>query len=133
MTNPLSSIKTTLHRHRKQLIVSGLLYGVLWSVILFFTWPEAPQFITWLDLISGIILIFLAQQVFTGQHGYINNSILMQSLELASLVYAIIWTFIIMIFIEIDIGELLLPLDAISLYALTLLLVKIWQGDTTPI
>jgi len=133
MTNPLSSIKTTLHRHRKQLIVFGLLYGVLWSVILFFTWPEGPQFITWLDLASGVILMFLAHQVFTGQHSYINNSILMQFLELASLVYAILWTFIIMIFIEVDIGELLLPLDVISLYALTLLLVKIWKGDTTPI
>lgn len=133
MANPLTSIKNKLVRYRKKLVAFGLLYGVMWSVVLFFTWPEAPQFITWLDLGSGLILIFLAHQVLKGSHSYINNSILMQSLELASLVYAIIWTFIIMIFIEIDIGELLLPLDAISLYALALLLMKIWKGDTNPI
>ncbi len=133
MINPASYIKAKAHQYRKHLIISGLLYGVVWSIILFFTWHEGPELFTWLDLISGIILVFIAYKISKDSYHFINGNILLRILELACLVYAIIWTFIIILIFELDIGELLLPIDAISLYALILILMKIWKSDATPI
>ncbi|HFD10844.1 MAG TPA: hypothetical protein ENJ32_00005 [Crenotrichaceae bacterium] len=133
MLSPVSYFKAKFHQYRKHLIVVGLLYGVVWSIILFFTWPDAPEYLAWFDLVSGVILIYLAYQVAKEQYHFINSNMFFLILELASLVYAIIWTFVIMIVFELDIGELQLPFDAISLYALILMLNKVWKGDATPI
>ena len=141
LTEPATSIKPTdpsgLSRYREVvwkkpvsafllrcIMVGGVLYTVLWSLLLYFGWKGSPDFITWLDLITGIFLTQLAFFLYRGSD-ITRKSKLLRLIYLASLFYATTWTVIVMFVFGV---EILLPLDFISLYVTVSLMRQLWRS-----
>ncbi len=111
-------------RLSKYLMVGGVAYTVLWSILLYFGWKGSPDFITWLDLITGVFLLHLACQLYRATD-ITRNGKLLRWLQLASLLYATAWTLIVMLVFGV---EILLPLDFVSLFATISLMRRLWRS-----
>ncbi len=116
-------------KYARQIFAFGLVYHVLWSVAIYFGWEDSPQIITWLDLVSGAVLLYLAYGIHTGKYPLLPGNLPLKLLELASLAYASAWTVVIMGFMEVELADLLLPLDFISLLVTTTLFLKILKHE----
>ena len=107
-------------------MIFGLQYSVLWSVIIYFIWDTGPEIFTVLDLIAGIVIIHISYRIYKEKP--VTKSFLYMALILACLTYNSVWTLAIMLFLEIDLAGLGLPLDIVSLYATVGLAYSIWHS-----
>ncbi len=114
-------ISATFHRYA---MVGGVGYTVLWSILLYFGWKGSPDFITWMDLITGIFLTQLAYQLHQGAD-IARKGKLLRVIYFASLLYATAWTLIVMFVFG---SEILLPLDFISLFVTISLMRQLWRS-----
>jgi len=105
-------------------MVGGVIYTVIWSVLLYFGWKGSPQFITWADLVTGVILLHLAYQLYKAIDISQNRKVV-RLIQLASLLYATTWTLIVMFVFGV---EILLPLDFVSLYVTISLMRQLWRS-----
>jgi|GEM_PF-2755286 len=96
----------------KWMMMAGVTYTVIWSILLYFGWKGSPNWITWMDLATGAVLIHLVYLLHR-ETDFSHLSLLLRILQMISLFYATAWTVIIMFMFGV---EILLPLDFISLY-----------------
>jgi len=102
---------------------------VLWSLIIYFIWEDGPFIFTVLDAIAGIVIIHIGYRIYKNMPELISYNLVYVTLALASLIYNSVWTLVIMLFLEIDLAGLGLPLDLISLYATLTMTYKIWNDS----
>jgi hypothetical protein len=112
---------------KKYIMIFGLQYSVLWSLIIYFIWDTGPEIFTVLDLIAGIVIIHISYRIYKDKS--VVESYLYTALALACLIYNSVWTIAIMLFLEIDLAGLGLPLDIISLYATCGLAYSVWHSE----
>ncbi len=112
---------------KKYIMIFGLQYSVLWSLIIYFIWDTGPEIFTVLDLIAGIVIIHISYIIYKDKP--VVESYLYTALTLACLIYNSVWTIAIMLFLEIDLAGLGLPLDIISLYATCGLAYSVWHSE----
>jgi hypothetical protein len=117
-----------MQKFKKFIMIFGLEYSVLWSVIIYFLWDEGPFVYTVLDAIAGIVIIYIGYKIYKDKPVTKGNDYLYTALVLVSLIYNSIWTLVIMLFLEIDLAGLGLPLDLISLYATCTLAYRVWES-----
>jgi len=115
-----------MQKFKKFIMIFGLQYSVLWSVIIYFIWDAGPVIFTVLDSIAGFVIIHISYRIY--KDAPVAKSFLYTALILASLVYNSLWTLAIMLFLEIDLAGLGLPLDIISLYATVGLTYSVWHS-----
>lgn len=120
-------MKYNLKTLPNSLMISGLLYPVVWMALLYFAWVTEPLIISELDLVTSFIILVTAFGLYKNRE-VISHNIVIRLLQVGSLIYATIWTVIIMFIYESAIAGALLPIDLISLYATTTLAVKIWKA-----
>ncbi len=111
------------------ILIFGMEYSVLWSLIIYLIWEDGPFIFTVLDAIAGIVIIHLGYHLYKGNSELFSYNLIYITLVLASLVYNSLWTVVIMLFLEIDLAGLGLPLDLISLYATLTMTYKIWESS----
>ncbi len=111
---------------QKFIMIFGLQYSVLWSLIIYLIWDAGPEIFTVLDLIAGIVIIHISYIIYKDKP--VVESYLYTALTLACLIYNSVWTIAIMLFLEIDLAGLGLPLDIISLYATGGLAYSVWHS-----
>ncbi len=78
-----------------------------------------------LDLIAGIVILHISYRIYNDNP--VVESYLYSALVLVCLIYNSVWTVIIMLFLEIDLAGLGLPLDIVSLYATCGLAFRVWS------
>jgi len=118
-----------MKKFNKFIIIFGMEYSVLWSAIIYFIWEDGPFIFTVLDAIAGIVIIHLGYKIYRDTPDLISYNLFYLTLLLASLIYNSIWTLVIMLFLEIDLAGLGLPLDLISLYATLTMTYKVWNSS----
>ena len=96
----------------KWTMMAGVTYTVIWSILLYFGWKGSPNWITWMDLATGAVLMHLVYLLHR-ETDLSHLSLFLRILQMISLFYATAWTVIIMFMFGV---EILLPLDFISLY-----------------
>ncbi|KXJ40024.1 MAG: hypothetical protein AXA67_13375 [Methylothermaceae bacteria B42] len=106
-------------------MAGGVAYTVIWSVLLYFGWTDSPTIILWCDVITGIILLHLAYDIYHRGDRFTETRLLVRLIRLISLLYASAWTVIIMFTFG---SELLLPFDLISLYITLSLSYALWKS-----
>jgi hypothetical protein len=116
-----------MNKFKKIIMIFGLQYSVLWSIIIFFIWDTGSVIFTELDLIAGVVIIHISYRIYKNKP--VTKSFLYTALILASLIYNSLWTLVIMIFLEIDLAGLGLPLDMLSLYATCGLAYSVWHSE----
>lgn len=109
--------ESKLRRINNFLLVFGILYSVVWTFIVYFIWEDSPKIFTVLDALTDIVLVHMVFVILKRGRFRISRIMALRQAQLFSLIYATIWTVAIMLTLELDIGEMLLPLDFISLYA----------------
>jgi len=117
-----------MKKFQKFIMIFGLEYSVLWSVIIYFIWENSPFVFTVLDTIAGIVIIHLGYKIYKNASEPVSYNLAYVALILASLIYNSIWTIVIIFSVEIDLAGLSLPLDLISLYATITMTYKIWNS-----
>ncbi len=116
-----------MDKFKKFIMIFGLEYSVLWSIIIYYIWDTGPFIFTILDAIAGIVIIHIGYKVYKDKPVTTGSDYLYTALVLASLVYNSVWTLVIMFFLEIDVAGLGVPLDLISLYATCMMTYQVWQ------
>jgi len=117
-----------MHKFKKFIMIFGLEYSVLWSVIIYFLWVDGPVIFTILDSIAGIVILFLGYEVYKDKPVLFTYDHIYVALVLLSLIYNSVWTLVIMLFLEIDLAGLGLPMDLISLYATLTMTYQVWRA-----
>ena len=97
-------------------MIFGLIYSVLWTVAVYYICDDSPVIFTVLDVLTDLVLLYIAYDIYKQKRFKLRESLALRLAQLFSLAYATVWTLVIMSSLEIDIDELLLPLDLISLY-----------------
>ncbi len=118
-----------MKKFNKFILIFGMEYSVLWSLIIYLIWEDGPFIFTVLDAIAGVVIIHLGYNLYKNSPELVSYNLIYVALVLASLVYNSIWTVVIMLFLEIDLAGLGLPLDLISLYATLTMTYKIWESS----
>jgi len=116
-----------MDKFKKFIMIFGLEYSVLWSVIIYYIWDTGPFIFTILDAIAGVVIIHIGYKVYKDKPVTKGSDYLYTALVLASLVYNTVWTLVIMLFLEIDVAGVGVPLDLISLYATCTMTYQVWQ------
>jgi len=116
-----------MQKFKKIIMIFGLQYSILWSLIIYFIWDTGPEIFTVLDLIAGIVLMHISYRIYKDDS--VTKSFLYSALILACLIYNSVWTLAIMLFLEIDLAGFGLPLDIISLYATCGLAYSVWHSE----
>ncbi len=114
-----------MQKFKKIIMLFGLQYSVLWSLIIYFIWDAGPEIFTVLDLIAGIVILHISYRIYNDNP--VVESYLYSALVLVCLIYNSVWTVVIMLFLEIDLAGLGLPLDIVSLYATCGLAFRVWS------
>ncbi len=107
------------------IMAGGVVYTVVWSVLLYFGWTDSPTIILWCDVVTGIILLHLAYDIYLRGDRFTETRLSIRLIRLISLLYASAWTVIIMVTFG---TELLLPFDLVSLYITLALTHALWKS-----
>ena len=109
-------------------MIAGLTYPVVWMMMLYVAWLGEPHIVTELDFISSLVILMTVIALYKNREIIAHNFVI-RLLQMRSLIYATIWTVIIMVLYETSIAGILLPIDLISLYATITLSIKIWRAE----
>lgn len=120
--------ESKLRRINNHLMVFGILYSVVWTIIVYFIWEDSPKIFTVLDGLTDIVLVHMVFVLIKRGHFRISRIMALRHAQFFSLIYASVWTVVIMLSLELDMGEMLLPLDFISLYATVTLSLLLWKN-----
>ncbi len=116
---------------KKTIMIFGLEYSVLWSVIIYFLWDDGPLIFTILDAVAGIVILKAGYDIYQDKPVVVAGHSIYRYWLWLSLIYNSVWTLVIMLFLGIDLNGFGEPLDLLSLYTTGSLSYRIWKAPAS--